>query len=215
MADVITTYYMFFIKLIIALVGAILVLKFFSMKNQLKQMTPMDIILNFVLSAILSSFILSDDFTVAEFIGVMAIYGVTMYAVGWIIFSTRFGRSFFVGRPRVIIKNGRVDVAMMKKMKINASDVAAVLRQQDIKSINDVKTAQIEPSGELSVVKKGETEYAIVVIDNGMIVPDALQRIGKDDKWLRRELRAHKIKDVSHVFIAQWGRGGMKIVTLN
>ncbi len=206
---------MFAIKLVVAMGATLVVLKFFGMKNQLKQMTPLDVILNFVLSAIVSSFILNNEFTILEFFGIIAIYGVMMYSISRFTFNTNIGRKIFVGRPRVIISDGKCNLDMMRRMKIGARDIAAVLRKNKIKSIADVKSAQIEPGGDLTIVKRGEENYSLVLIDNGIVDVDALKRIKKTEAWLRKQLRTHGVRDPAHVFIAQWGRRGLDIVTLD
>ncbi len=210
-----TLFLSFGVKLVIALGAALIVLKFFSMKNQLKQMTPLDVVLNFVLSAIISSFILNDNFTILEFLGIMVIYGAMMYLIGWFTFSSKIGRRIFVGNPRVIIRDGKCDIDMMKKLKISASDVAAVLRKQHIRSISDVNMAQIEPSGDLTVVRRGHENYSLVLIDNGRVMDAALARLKKTPTWLKKQLRTHGIHDAADVFIAQWTPRGLDIVTMN
>lgn len=215
MPDFFHTYLMFATKLTIAIITALVFLKFFSMKNQLKQMTPLDIILNFILSAILSSYVLNNSISLGEFLGIMAIYAVLMYLVSRFTFDTSIGRSIFVGTPKVIIRDGECDIHMMKKMKVSARDIAAVLRRQKIHSISDVKSAQIEPNGDLTVVKNGEENYSLVVIDNGVIVQDALARLGKNEAWLKRKLRSMNVKSYKDVFIAQWGKDGLEIIKSN
>lgn len=214
MQSVFSFYYMFAIKLVIAMAGTLVFLKFFSMKNQLKQMTPLDVIINFILSAILSRYILDEDINFVQFLGIMVIYGGAMYLISRFIYDSRLGRDIFVGQPKIIIRHGECNMDMMKKMKISAMDIAAVLRQQKIHSISDVEMAQIEPSGELTVVKKGEENYSIVIIDNGAVVEDGLKRIKKSKSWLNQQLHKQGIKNIADVFIAQWGPKGLDIVKL-
>jgi len=214
MQEIFSLYYMFAVKLVIAMAAALVFLKFFSMKNQLKQLTPLDIILNFILSAILSRYILDPDINFAKFLGIMIIYGALMYLINRFTYDTNLGRDIFIGKPKVIIKNGECDMRMMKKLKISATDIASVLRQKKILSISDVEMAQIEPSGDLTVVKKGEENYSMVIIDNGVVVEDALERIKKTRHWLDVQLRKHNIKNIADVFIAQWGPDGLEILKM-
>ncbi|MDE6478561.1 MAG: DUF421 domain-containing protein [Alphaproteobacteria bacterium] len=210
--DFFVNYGMIAIKLVMAIGVAALFLKFFNMNNQLKQMTPLDIILNFLLSAILSNFILDSDVTLTDFAIIVAIYGVLLYILNKLTFGTDIGRRIFVGTPRVIIDNGKFDAKMMKRWNVNARDVAAAMRQQDIHSLRDVKTAQIEPNGNLTVIKRGMYKYPVILIDNGVVVDDGLQKINRDEKWLMRQLRRHRITDPDDVFIAQWDKNKIEII---
>ncbi len=210
--DFFINYGMVAIKLVMAIGVAAIFLKFFNMNNQLKQMTPLDIILNFLLSAILSNFILDSDVTVTDFTVIVAIYGGLLYILNKFTFGTDIGRRIFVGTPRVIIDDGHFDAKMMKRWKVNARDVAAAMRQQDIHSLRDVKTAQIEPNGNLTVIKRGTYKYPVILIDNGVVVAEGLEKINRDEKWLMRQLRAHRVADADDVFIAQWDKNKMEII---
>lgn len=200
------------IKLILAIGVVAVFLKFFNATSQLKQMTPLDIILNFLLGAILSDMILDDKITILDFLIIVLIYGTLLYILNRLTFRTNIGRRIFVGTPRVIIRNGEFDAAMMKKMRINARDVAAAMRHQNIHSLRDVKMAQIEPNGTLTITKHRAHEYPIILIDNGMIVTENLAKIGRTEKWLIKKLRDKRIKDPDDVFIAQYDRGRVQII---
>ncbi len=200
------------IKLVMAIGVVALFLQFFNSAAQLKQMTPLDIILNFLMGALLSNLILDDKVTILDFATIILIYGTLLYIVNRLTFRTRIGRRLFVGTPKVIIQNGEFNAAIMKKMRINARDVAAAMRHQNIRSLKDVKIAQIEPNGTLTVTRHGAHEYPIILIDNGVIVTENLEKIHRTEKWLMKKLREKRIDDADDVFIAQYNRGNIHII---
>ncbi|MBD5388716.1 DUF421 domain-containing protein [bacterium] len=212
MWDFLINYGLVTVKLIMAICVAVIYLRFFNAAGQLKQMTPLDVIVNFLLSAILSDFILDDRTTVLDFTVIVLIYGMLLYLLNWLTFGTNLGRRIFVGTPRVIIQDGHFDAAAMTRMRINARDVAAAMQAQNIHSLRDVKTAQIEPNGTLTIIKRGSHRYPVILIDNGVVVGDGLKKIGRTEKWLMRQLRAKKITDPDDVFIAQWASGHLQII---
>lgn len=212
MLDFLINYGLVTFKLIMAIGVAVIYLRFFNATGQLKQMTPLDVIVNFLLSAILSNFILNDKITLTDFAVIVVIYGILLYTLNWLTFRTNLGRRIFVGTPRVIIQNGEFDAKMMKKMRINARDVASAMRAQNIAAVKDVKTAQIEPNGTLTVIKRGQHQYPVIVIDNGIIVPDGLKKINRTEKWLMSQLKKRKIKAPADVFIAQWSSSRLNII---
>ncbi len=199
-------------KLIMAIGVAVIYLRFFNPASQLKQMTALDVIINFLLSAILSDFILDKNITLMDFSVIVVIYGVLLYALNKLTFNTDFGRRIFIGSPRVIIENGEINADMMKKLKISAHDLALAMRRQQIASLKDIEMAQIEPNGDLTIVKKGAKKYSVVIIDNGDIDSDGLAEIHKNEKWLRRELKKKKINDIDEILIAQWHNGRLQII---
>lgn len=206
------TYGEMIIKLIMAIGAAVILMHMFSVSGNLKQMTPLSVIINFILSAILSQFILNKGIDILDFIIVVLIYGAIMSILNWLSFSTNFGRDIFVGVPQVIIQNGQLNTEKMQKLKISARDLAIALRQHNIHSLNEIEMAQIEPNGDLTIVKKGDKQYSVVLIDNGIIDENALKKINRSKTWLRRELREKKITDVNDIFIAQWYRGKLYVV---
>ena len=208
------------VKLALAIIAAVMFLKLFNMNSQLKQLTPISIVLNFLLSAILSNFILDDAFyfilddafSIMDFCVILIVYGMLLWCVNWLSFHTNFGRSLFVGRPRVIIQDGIFNEKMMRRMRLNVRDVAAAMRAMDVHSLRDIKFAQVEANGDLTIVKKGDENYSVVLIDNGVVDTAALDKIGKTELWLMAQLHAQKIRDPENVFIAQYHHGKMSVI---
>lgn len=103
----------------------------------------------------------------------------------------------------------------MEKLKISARDLAIAMRQNKIHSIKEIEMAQIEANGDLTIIKKGDKQYSVILVDNGIIDESALQKINRSDKWLKHELREKKIKNPEDVFLAQWYRGKLYVVKKN
>lgn len=203
------------IKLVMAIAAALVFLRLFNTNIQLKQATTLDLIINFLLSAILSDFILDNRISMLDFFVIVIIYGALLYLLNKVTMNTNIGRRIFIGNPRVIIQNGAFNVDMMQRMNISAHDLAIAMRRQQIKSLKDVEMAQIEPNGDLTIVKKGAKKYSVVIIDNGNIDTDALAKINRSPAWLKRELRKKHITDVEDIFVAQWHNNKLQIVKKN
>jgi len=200
------------VKLIMAIGVAVIYLRFFNTTAGLKQMTPLDVIVNFLLSAILSDFILDRHIGILDFVVVVFIYGILLYVLNKLTFNTNMGRRIFIGSPRVIIQNGIIDENAMERLHISAHDLALALRRQGVRSIKDVEMAQIEPNGDFTIVKKGAKKYSVVIIDNGDIDNEALAKIHRSPRWLKKELKKKKIRDVDEILVAQWHNGRLHIV---
>lgn len=200
------------IKLVIAIAAAVIFMRLFTPSGTLRQMTPLAVIINFLLSAILSDFILNRNINLPEFIVVIVIYGILINILNRFAFYTDIGHRIFIGDPQVLIQNGQINVDKMEKLKISPRDLAVAMRQHKIHSLKEVEMAQIEPNGELTIVKKGDKKYSVIVIDNGDIDEDALEKINRSEKWLRHELRKKRIKNIDDIFVAQWNNGHLQIV---
>ena len=155
---------------------------------------------------------MNKSINISEFIIAILIYGILISILNRFAFYTDVGHRIFIGDPMVIIQNGQIDVNKMEKLKISARDLAVAMRQHKIHSLREIEMAQIEPNGELTIVKRGEKKYSVVVIDNGDIDESALQKINRSEKWLRTQLRKKRIRDIENIFVAQWHNGKLKIV---
>ena len=195
-----------------AIAAAVVFMRIFNSMTQLKQATTLDLIINILLSAILSDFILDNRITMLDFLVIVLIYGAILFGLNKISVNTNLGRRIFIGSPRVIIQNGEFNVDMMARLNISAHDLASAMRRQQIKSLKDVEMAQIEPNGDLTIVKKGAKKYSVIIIDNGDIDTDALKKINRSPQWLRRELRKKHIKDIDEIFVAQWHNNRLQII---
>ena len=67
--------------------------------------------------------------------------------------NSRF-RKLIAGKPQVVINNGAVDQAQMKRLRMSTEDLSEQLRQMNVFSIQDVAYAIVETNGKLSVMKK-------------------------------------------------------------
>lgn len=212
MGTILAYYGLMIVKLIMAIGVAVVYLRYFTAAGNLKQMTPLDIIINFLLSAILSDFILDKHTGIFDFIIIVGIYGILLYILSKLTLYTNVGRRIFIGTPRIIIQNGKINTEQMSRLNISAHDLALALHRQQIQSVHDVETAEIEPNGDFTIIKKGGHKHSVVIIDNGDIDKFGLAKIKKSEKWLRTELRKKKISNIENILIAQWHRGRLQIV---
>lgn len=173
-------------------------------KRQFSQMTTFDLISNFVLSAILSGYLFNPDADWQSFLYVLAIYFVLSYAINLLAQRTQWGRGIIIGTPTVIIEDGKINIKKLHHANMSMTDFMSLLRTKKVHSLTDVKLAQIEVGGDLTVVKKGEEYFAVILIENGDINEDNLKRIKKTKKWLDSQLKKHHIKNIKDVFYAQW-----------
>lgn len=57
--------------------------------------------------------------------------------------------SFFSGKAVIVIENGKPDLKKLKKLRLTVDRLETRLRQSGVSSIEDVKTATIEVSGQI------------------------------------------------------------------
>lgn len=94
------------------------------------------------------------------------------------------------------------------------TDFLSLLRTKDIHSLQDVSLAQIEIGGNLTVLRKGEEAFSVLLIENGVINHENLRQIQKTESWLRRKLKEMKVNKAEEVFYAQWQKGKLYVIKI-
>lgn len=107
------------------------------------------------------------------------------------------------GEPSIMINRGKVNFKEMLSQRYNLDDLLTQLREQSVKSIEDVDYAILETSGRLSIfLKNKDKSYPLPVILDGKLDEETLIQIGKDHEWLNRSLEENhvELKDVFYAF---------------
>ena len=111
-------------------------------------------------------------------------------------------RKIVDGNPSIIIKNGIISFKEMVKQRYTLDDLLQQLRENKIKSIEEVGYAVLENNGSLSVFKNDEKNYyPLPIIVDGKIEKNALKDIKKDKRWLNMILYKKNI-ELKNVFYA-------------
>lgn len=73
-----------------------------------------------------------------------------------------------------------------------------------IYSTRKVKRAVVEQDGELIITHEGEENPKFPLITDGQLQTDILHVIGKDEKWLLKEMKKQGLKTYSDVFLGEY-----------
>jgi len=141
--------------------------------------------------------------------------------------SRRWGK-ILRGEPTLVIQNGRIlEKALRRMPNFTVDDLLMLLRNKDVFDVGQVEYAMLELDGTLSVLKKSEYQSPTAkdlklkkkpvtlpteLVYDGRIIAKNLAGLGKDEDWLRRQLRAHKVERLEDVVLAQLGPDGTMYV---
>jgi uncharacterized membrane protein YcaP (DUF421 family) len=130
-----------------------------SGKRELVQLNPFDLVVLLTLSNTVQNAIIGDDNSVSGgLIGATSLLLIN-YLVVRFLYSHNKLEQIVEGQPDVLIENGRVRAARLKKELITTAQLEAAARKQGFDSLADVDKCILEPSGTLSfVAKKPATE---------------------------------------------------------
>lgn len=108
-------------------------------------------------------------------------------------------RSVIAGRPNAVIRNGRIDQAELKKLRLSAAELMAQLRINGTPDPTKIKYAFFEEDGQLSVIEK-DTEYIYSLICDGKLNYFNINESGWTEARVLKLLKKHNT-DISRVFL--------------
>ena len=131
-------------------------------KRQIGDMQPNELVITLLISEIAA--IPLQDLSQPVLNGVVAIFTLVILEVFVSILALKSFkiRKLLSGQSIVIIKNGVIDQAAMKKVRMTVLDLVELLRGQNVFDISTVNFAVLEVNGDLSVLLKGEEQTVTI-----------------------------------------------------
>ena len=144
------------------------------------------------------------------------VFGLVAYIVSIITMKSIHLRRFFMGRPTILIQDGKLLMKGLQKVKFDVNDLLEECRINGYFDISQIAYGVMETSGKLSILPKSEYQtatlndlnikkekaglFANVIIDS-KIMMDAVRNMNIDDKWIYHELRAQG-KKIENILLA-------------
>ena len=206
----------FFITIAIKLAWGLLSLVFVinvTGKGNLAPSSAVDQIQNFVLGGIIGGVIYNSSITILQYVVILIIWTILILSLKWLNTNVYFIKHLIDGKPTIIIKTGKLDPEACRSKGLSASDVALKLRSQGIFQLKEVKRAVIEQNGQLIVVRIGDENPKYPIITDGVVQVEILETIGKTEEWLIAELNKKGFENVDDIFIAEYDKGEINVVT--
>ena len=170
-------------------------------KREVGQMGTFDLVVYILIAELVAMGIEHDSDLFIQLIPIM-ILGTLQITFSKISLKSNLFRKIVDGNPSIIIKNGIISFKEMIKQRYTLDDLLQQLRENKIKSVEEVGYAVLENNGTLSVFKKDEKNYyPLPIIVDGKIEKNALKDIKKDKRWLNMILYKKNI-ELKNVFYA-------------
>ena len=124
-------------------------------------------------------------------------------------------RRLLCGKPVILIDNGKILQANLRKTRITLDELTGHLREKDVLDIRTVQFAILETNGNLSVfpypkekpasakaagVEAGKQYLPVTIIEDGYLSKENLALAGKDENWLKKALKRQNA-EVSDTFL--------------
>lgn len=203
-----------FIRAVILYMLLIFSVRFMG-KHQIGELQPSELAITILISNIATLPV--EDTSLPLLTGIIPILTLASLDVimSWLGIKSKRLRNITCGKPVVIINNGRIDQKKMKEIRFTVDDLTEALHSQNIFDISEVQFAVVETTGTVSVYQKYEYRNVTngdmklksksidppeIVIDEGVIVNDALERLNLSEQKLRSILEKERLK-VKDIFI--------------
>ncbi|WAH38882.1 DUF421 domain-containing protein [Alicyclobacillus dauci] len=197
-------------------------------KRQVAQLSFFDYIVGITVGNIAASWSL-DDVKNTHAIASLLVWTILPLIVAWIQRKSFRSRKVLDGKPKVLVEDGQILEKNLKKANLTIEELMLLLRQKDIFKLSDVEFAILETNGSLTAMKKtelqpltpkdsgiqviNEREPQVVIVD-GHVIKETLQKTGYSKEWLLGEIMKQGASDFQDVFTAQIDSNGGVYVDL-
>ena len=200
------------IKLALGLFSLVFVINVTG-KGNLAPNSATDQIQNYVLGGIIGGVIYNSSISILQYAVILMMWTILVLTLKWLSNNVHFVKRLIDGKPTLLIKNGQIDPEACRSVGLSAAEVALKLRSQGIFQMKQVKRAVHEQNGQLIVVQMGDENPKYPVVTDGVIQVDVLEYIDRSEEWLLDNLSKQGHDNVANIFIAEYDKGAVSVVT--
>ncbi|ODM24767.1 hypothetical protein A7W90_00215 [Clostridium sp. Bc-iso-3] len=186
-------------------------------KRQIGQLQPFELVIAIMISELAA--LPMQDIGIPLINGIIPILTLlfAQITLSFIGLKNPHARAIICGRPTILIQNGKINEAQLRKEMYSLNDLLEQLRIKDIQNIADVEFALLETNGQLSVIPKSQkrpvtpqdlnisTQYeglSMDIIIDGDISYENLKLANLDINWLKDTLSKFGINNPKDVLFA-------------
>ena len=121
-------------------------------RRELSNMEPFDLILLVVLGDSVQQGVTQDDYSVTGALIVISVFALMQLGVSFLNFRFPRLRPLLDGQPLVLVENGKTIDKNLARERMTVDDLMEQARSQQIDSLDKIKWAVLETSGEVSFI---------------------------------------------------------------
>ncbi len=198
--------------------------------KQLKQLTLYDYVVGISIGSIGADTIISLDISVWDGILGIVSFGAFGYLLNLISYTFHKTEKIIEGEPLLLFEKNHFIEENLSKAKMSPAQILEQCRLKGCFDINELDTALLEPSGDVSILLKSSSQniskndlketvkkkskkqtLCYSVITNGVLDEEELKKARKSKKWLKEYLAKNhkKESDVLLLSIDQNGKASL------
>jgi uncharacterized membrane protein YcaP (DUF421 family) len=123
-------------------------------RRELSSLEPFDLILLIVLGDAIQQGLTQDDYSVTGAVLVIGTLALLQVFTSFLSFRFARLRPILQGEPVIVVQDGDPVLKNLRRERTTVEEVAAEARKQQIESLDEVKWAVMETSGQMTFIKK-------------------------------------------------------------
>ena len=146
----------------------------------------------------------------------LGVYGLVSLLLNLIEHKFPRTRKYINGTPTILMKDGKLYRKNLKQAKLDLSEFMLLCREQGYFDLDEIQLAVFEHNGKLSILPRAAnrpatpedlkitanaTHIGVEVIMDGRIIGDNISRAGKDEKWLKSQLKVRGHSSEKEIFL--------------
>jgi uncharacterized membrane protein YcaP (DUF421 family) len=125
-------------------------------RRELNSLEPFDLILLVVTGDLVQQGVTQNDQSITGALLAISTIGLLTVALSYLSFRFKRIRPILDGEPIVLVENGEVIEANLRRQRLTHEEIGAEARLEGIASIADVRWAILETNGRISFVEKSD-----------------------------------------------------------
>ena len=191
-------------------------------KREIGQLQPFELAISIMIADLAS--IPMTEIGIPIFNGIVPILGLLVMhlVISVINLKSLKAREIICGKPSILIYRGKINEKELKKERFTINELEERLRGNNVINLGDVEYAILETRGQVTVIQKPEKRNTIpedfnitpeyegipydLVVD-GKVMTKNLKEIGKDYRWLKKQVEKFHIKPEEALIVTIDGKG--------
>lgn len=125
-------------------------------KREIGQLTPFELVVIVVMGDLVQQGVTHNDFSVTGSFLAIATFAFWALVMSWATYLSPRLETLLEGRPQVIIRDGELIAANLRRDRITRGEVEAEMRLAGIARMRDVAWAILETQGKISFIRKDD-----------------------------------------------------------
>lgn len=123
-------------------------------KRELAQMTPFELVVLMVMGDLIQQGVTHNDFSITAAMLAICTFAFWGILLGWAIYLFPRLKGPLEGKPRVIVRAGRLVEENIRRDRLTLAEIESEMRLAGIAYLSDVEWAILEPQGKISFIRK-------------------------------------------------------------